>query len=279
MPELPEVEVVRRGLDAHLVGRKILAAHVFHPRAARHQLGGIREIEDNLAGATVTAALRRGKFLWLTLDDAPLALLVHLGMSGQMLVKTATEEANKHLRASLELDDGSQVWSVDQRTFGYWWFGDTLDGVPLRVTHIAPDLLDSELDIVALSTLLKTKSSEIKRLLLNQEIVSGIGNIYADEMLWEARIHPGQPANDLSFSRLQALLRAGQQVMRRALEQGGTSFDELYVNVNGNSGYFSQSLNAYGQTGEPCSRCGTPIERIVIGGRSSHFCPKCQRRR
>ncbi|NLZ58256.1 MAG: bifunctional DNA-formamidopyrimidine glycosylase/DNA-(apurinic or apyrimidinic site) lyase [Corynebacterium sp.] len=285
MPELPEVEVVRRGLDSHMVGRKIVSATVFHPRAARNQLGGGREIEANLEGLTVSAARRRGKFLWLELDDpadqAPtgLALLVHLGMSGQMLVKAPDAEPSRHLRARAELDDGNEVWFVDQRTFGYWWLGELVGGIPLKLTHIAPDLLEDSLDIPALAAVIKAKNTEIKRLLLNQEIVSGIGNIYADEMLWEAQIHPAQNASRISLKRIIALLESGVVVMTRALDQGGTSFDALYVNVEGESGYFALSLNAYGRGGEPCPRCGTPITRTTLANRGTHFCPQCQRKR
>ncbi|ALC06256.1 Formamidopyrimidine-DNA glycosylase [Corynebacterium deserti GIMN1.010] len=279
MPELPEVEVVRRGLEDHMVGRVIESATVFHPRAARNQLGGAREIEANITGRTVSAARRRGKFLWLELDDADHGLLVHLGMSGQMLVKHPESTPSPHLRAKVELDSGEEVWFVDQRTFGYWWLGELVDGVPARVSHIALDILDDTADISAIARVLKSKPTEIKRLLLNQEIVSGIGNIYADEMLWEARIHPRQRADRISLARLEELLLAGREVMTRALASGGTSFDALYVNVNGNSGYFALSLNAYGQTGEPCTRCGTPISREPFMNRSSHFCPSCQKRR
>lgn len=283
MPELPEVEVVRLGLDSHLVGRTIVSASVLHPRAARNQVGGGREIEANLTGLKVSAARRRGKFLWLELDEPTdatptgLALLVHLGMSGQMLVKFPDAEPNRHLRARIELDDANEVWFVDQRTFGYWWLGELINGVPSRLSHIAPDLLEHDLDIPALAAIIKGRNTEIKRLLLNQEIVSGIGNIYADEMLWEAGIHPRQRASRVSLKRLTALLEIGREVMLRALDQGGTSFDALYVNVNGNSGYFSLSLNAYGQTGKPCARCANPISRETFMNRGSHFCNRCQK--
>ncbi|ANE04337.1 bifunctional DNA-formamidopyrimidine glycosylase/DNA-(apurinic or apyrimidinic site) lyase [Corynebacterium crudilactis] len=286
MPELPEVEVVRRGLEKHMVGHTIVSASVLHPRAARNQLGGGLEIEANLVGLKVGAAKRRGKFLWLELIDEPsgdtlpdLGLLVHLGMSGQMLVKAPDAPPNSHLRAKVELDNGDEVWFVDQRTFGYWWLGELVDGVPARVTHIATDLLDPHADISRIAQNLKSRKSEIKRLLLNQEIVSGIGNIYADEMLWQAQIHPLQRADRLSLARLEELLLAGKEVMTKALAQGGTSFDALYVNVNGDSGYFSLSLNAYGQTGEPCDRCGSLIVRENFMNRGSHFCPRCQRNR
>ncbi|ALP50523.1 bifunctional DNA-formamidopyrimidine glycosylase/DNA-(apurinic or apyrimidinic site) lyase [Corynebacterium glutamicum] len=286
MPELPEVEVVRRGLEDHMVGHTIVSATVLHPRAARNQLGGGPEIEANIAGLRVSAAKRRGKFLWLELIDAPsgetrpdLGLLVHLGMSGQMLIKEPDAPISPHLRAKVELDNGDEVWFVDQRTFGYWWLGDLVDGVPERVSHIATDVLDESADFFAIARNLKSRKSEIKRLLLNQEIVSGIGNIYADEMLWQAKIHPLQRADRLSLARLEELLQAGKDVMTKALAQGGTSFDALYVNVNGNSGYFALSLNAYAQTGEPCGRCRTLIIRESFMNRGSHYCPNCQKRR
>lgn len=286
MPELPEVEVVRRGLEDHMVGHTIVSATVLHPRAVRNQLGGGPEIEANIAGLRVSAAKRRGKFLWLELIDAPsgetrpdLGLLVHLGMSGQMLIKEPDAPISPHLRAKVELDNGDEVWFVDQRTFGYWWLGDLVDGVPERVSHIATDVLDESADFSAIARNLKSRKSEIKRLLLNQEIVSGIGNIYADEMLWQAKIHPLQRADRLSLARLEELLQAGKDVMTKALAQGGTSFDALYVNVNGNSGYFALSLNAYAQTGEPCGRCGTLIIRESFMNRGSHYCPNCQKRR
>ncbi|AIK85501.1 formamidopyrimidine-DNA glycosylase [Corynebacterium glutamicum] len=286
MPELPEVEVVRRGLEDHMVGHTIVSATVLHPRAARNQLGGRPEIEANIAGLRVSAAKRRGKFLWLELIDAPsgetrpdLGLLVHLGMSGQMLIKEPDAPISPHLRAKVELDNGDEVWFVDQRTFGYWWLGGLVDGVPERVSHIATDVLDESADFSAIARNLKSRKSEIKRLLLNQEIVSGIGNIYADEMLWQAKIHPLQRADRLSLARLEELLQAGKDVMTKALAQGGTSFDALYVNVDGDSGYFALSLNAYAQTGEPCGRCGTLIIRESFMNRGSHYCPNCQKRR
>lgn len=283
MPELPEVEVVRRGLAEHAAGHTIVQATIYHPRVVRNQLGGAVEVESNLEGLKVSAVNRRGKFLWLELADAlnqptNLGLLVHLGMSGQMLIKDPDSPASPHLRAKLRLDDGHEVWFVDQRTFGYWWLGDIHEGAPTKISHIAPDLLEDAADFPAIARQLKARGREIKRLLLEQEIVSGIGNIYADEMLWAAQIHPQQRSDRLSLQRLEYLLECGRKVMIKALAQGGTSFDALYVNVNGNSGYFSLSLNAYGQTDEPCARCGTPISKIVVGGRGTHYCSKCQRR-
>lgn len=270
MPELPEVEVVRRGLKDHVLGATIQQLTVHHPRADRKAPG----LQAMAEGATITAVRRRGKFLWLELGDGP-CIVVHLGMSGQMLMKENEEHSHRHLRISAQLDNGTQLWFVDQRTFGYW-APSLLEGdVPALMAHIAPDLLeltDTQLEQVV--ERLAGRAVEIKRLLLNQEIVSGIGNIYADEMLWAAQIHPR--ATDLSVEDTRELLRHGQQVMLRALDQGGTSFDELYVNVNGESGYFALHLEAYGQQDKPCSRCGTPIVRVSFTNRSSHLCPRCQ---
>ncbi|MDO4685814.1 MAG: bifunctional DNA-formamidopyrimidine glycosylase/DNA-(apurinic or apyrimidinic site) lyase [Corynebacterium sp.] len=276
MPELPEVEVVRRGLIEHVQGRTILSAESFHPRAVRHN-PSLSALHD----AHVQFVERRGKFLWLRLHTNQ-ALLVHLGMSGQMLIKDADTPRHKHLRARAILDSGQELWFVDQRTFGYWWATDLAMShgklVPQPVVHIAPDLMDPDLDIFAVATTIKSKKVEIKRLLLNQEIISGIGNIYADEMLWATKIHGRQRADRLRLDRIVELLEQGRSVMEKALAQGGTSFDALYVNVNGESGYFDVSLNAYGQHGKPCRRCGTEMVREEFANRGSHYCPQCQRR-
>ncbi|MFV8380458.1 bifunctional DNA-formamidopyrimidine glycosylase/DNA-(apurinic or apyrimidinic site) lyase [Corynebacterium hindlerae] len=277
MPELPEVEVVRRGLLDHVVDRCFISAEVLHPRTARRQIGGGVELSARLNGARVTGVDRRGKYLWLVLDSG--ALLVHLGMSGQMLIKSAGANPHPHLRARAVMDSGNELWFVDQRTFGYWHIGELVDGVPELVTHVAPDLLEPAFSMSKTVARIRAKRSGIKRVLLDQTVVSGIGNIYADEMLWQAQIHGEVLASSLSHEEVTRLLMAGIDVMQRALEQGGTSFDSLYVNVNGQSGYFSRSLNAYGQQGRPCPRCGTLMVREQFANRGSHFCPKCQRLR
>ena len=278
MPELPEVEVVRRGLDAHLVGRTITATRVHHPRAVRRHEAGPADLTGRLLGATITGTDRRGKYLWLLLDSDE-ALVVHLGMSGQMLLGELPD--TRHLRIAAVLDDGTKVGFVDQRTFGGWQLTDlvTVDGsvVPVPVAHLARDPLDPRFDPDAVVKVLRRKHSEIKRQLLDQTVVSGIGNIYADEALWRAGIRGTRMADRLSKPRLRALLDAAAEVMRNALAAGGTSFDSLYVNVNGESGYFSRSLDAYGREDEPCRRCGTLIRREKFMNRSSYFCPKCQR--
>lgn len=278
MPELPEVETIRLGLDPHVRGRRILSARVLRDRAVRRQPGGADEFAARLAGRIITGTGRRGKFLWLTLDDGA-ALLIHLGMSGQLIVPGPATPPSPHVRAVLELD-GLTLQFRDQRTFGWLWACATGgDGVPEPAAHIARDLMDPGVDVVRLAHVIRRRTTGIKRVLLNQEVVSGIGNIYADEMLWAARVHGETPADELSVRKLAALLRAGRAVMSRAIAVGGTSFDSLYVNVNGRSGYFSRDLEVYGREGLPCGRCGTPVVRASFMNRSSYFCPRCQRPR
>jgi formamidopyrimidine-DNA glycosylase len=291
MPELPEVEVVRRGLQAHVAGKTITAVRVHHPRAVRRHEAGPADLTARLLGARVTGTGRRGKYLWLTLDDGdePLArrvdgndtaLVVHLGMSGQMLLGPVPR--TDHIRIAALLDDGTALSFVDQRTFGGWMLADivTVDdsAVPVPVAHLARDPLDPRFDRDAVVKVLRGKHSEIKRQLLDQTVVSGIGNIYADEALWRAKINGVRLASSLTKPRLARLLDAAAEVMREALGQGGTSFDSLYVNVNGQSGYFDRSLDAYGREGRNCHRCGAVIRREKFMNRSSFYCPKCQPR-
>ncbi|MBN3453586.1 bifunctional DNA-formamidopyrimidine glycosylase/DNA-(apurinic or apyrimidinic site) lyase [Mycolicibacterium sp.] len=279
MPELPEVEVVRRGLQEHVAGRTITAVRVHHPRAVRRHEAGPADLTARLLNAQISGTGRRGKYLWLTLEDGA-ALVVHLGMSGQMLLGPVTND--RHLRIATLLDDGTALSFVDQRTFGGWQLADmvTVDGtdVPEPVAHIARDPLDPRFDRDAVVTVLRHKHSEIKRQLLDQTVVSGVGNIYADEALWRAKLNGTRTAASLPRKRLAELLDAATEVMTEALGQGGTSFDSLYVNVNGESGYFERSLDAYGREGEPCRRCGAVMRREKFMNRSSFYCPKCQPR-
>ncbi len=275
MPELPEVEVVRRGLQRHLAGRTVTAVRVHHPRAIRRHEAGAGDLTARLLGARIEGTGRRGKYLWLRLDTGE-ALVVHLGMSGQMLLGPVPRE--DHVRIAALLDDGTALSFVDQRTFGGWMLTDMVDGVPLPVAHIARDPLDPLFDRDAVVDVLRHKHSEIKRQLLDQSVVSGIGNIYADEALWRAKINGARPAEKLSRPRLAELLDHAADVMREALAQGGTSFDSMYVNVNGESGYFDRSLDAYGRDGQPCRRCGAVMRREKFMNRSSCYCPKCQPR-
>jgi formamidopyrimidine-DNA glycosylase len=280
MPELPEVEVVRRGLQAHVVGRTITAVRVHHPRAVRRHEAGPADLTARLLDARITGTDRRGKYLWLTLDDGDFALVVHLGMSGQMLLGTVPKAG--HLRIAAVLDDGTTLSFVDQRTFGGWLLADlvNVDGsvVPAPVAHLARDPLDPRFGIDAVVNVLRRKHSEIKRQLLDQTVVSGIGNIYADEALWRAKVNGARIADTLTRSKLTAVLESAAEVMRDALAQGGTSFDSLYVNVNGQSGYFDRSLNVYGREGKPCRRCGAVVRREKFMNRSSYYCPRCQPR-
>lgn len=282
MPELPEVEVVRRGLDAHVVGASVESVQVLHPRAVRRHEPGPRDLALQMTGQQVASARRRGKYLWLVLEPSDLALVVHLGMSGQMLVQPPTVPDEKHLRIRAVLDNGADLRFVDQRTFGGWALApmvdDGEDRVPLPVAHIARDPMDPLFDRDAVVKVLRGKHTEIKRALLDQTIVSGIGNIYADEALWRAGIHGNRPADALTGPKLRAVLDAARDVMAEALRQGGTSFDALYVNVNGESGYFERSLNVYGREDQGCRRCGAPIRREKFMNRSSFICPKCQPR-
>jgi len=294
MPELPEVEVVRRGLQARVVGKGITAVRVHHPRAVRRHEAGPADLTARLLGARITGTDRRGKYLWLLLDTeargtgSDTALVVHLGMSGQMLLGgrpprlQGSAARADHVRISALLDDGTVLSFVDQRTFGGWMLADlvTVDGsvVPVPVAHLARDPLDPRFDADTVVKVLRRKHSEIKRQLLDQRVVSGIGNIYADEALWRAKVHGARIADTLSPGRLAAVLDAAAAVMRDALVQGGTSFDSLYVNVNGESGYFDRSLDAYGREGESCRRCGAVMRREKFMNRSSFYCPKCQPR-
>lgn len=271
MPELPEVEVVRRGLNEHIVGRTFDSIEVAHPRAVRENTV---DLATTLPGLRVTGTGRRGKYLWLTLSDGA-CLLVHLRMSGQMLVGAPGSVDSPHARIRARMGDVELVF-VDQRTFGSWQYCELVDGIPERASHIAMDPFEEGFDVDTTAELMRHKRSAVKTVLLNQAVVSGIGSIYADEAMWAARVAPWQRADTLSQETAVELLNASRAVMERALAQGGTSFDSLYVNVNGASGYFARSLNAYGRAGQPCARCGDAIAKTVVNQRSSYYCPTCQ---
>ncbi len=367
MPELPEVEVVRAGLEPAVTGAVVHAVEVFDERSLRRHDPARGAFESVLTGARIASAVRRGKFLWFPLElpavttvpeiitvpepvegtraasvltpaavpepvegtrpasvlapaavpepvegtrlashpvasppdpvGARLALVTHLGMSGQVLLRSpgAADEALLRIRLHIEHPEHGELWLhfVDQRIFGSMavdallptasglpgGFGSDLPMIPSQVAHIARDPLDPHFDDDAFLRALARRNTGIKRALLDQTLVSGIGNIYADEALWASRIHFDQPTRELSRPRAKTLLAEVRLVLAKALAEGGTSFDSQYVNVNGASGYFSHSLNAYGQHGRPCPRCGRPIARTTFMNRSSHFCPHCQRLR
>ena len=284
MPELPEVEVVRRGLERHVAGRTIASVRVLNPRSVRRHLAGPDDFEAALRGRTVAGACRRGKYLWLPLaagaaGEADDALLMHLGMSGQLLADDPDRPLASHDRVVFRFTDGGMDLRLrDQRTFGHLVLARGGAVLPALISHIAPDPLEDAFDAAALTARLRTRRSGIKAALLDQSLVSGVGNIYADEALWRARLHWARPAADLRPAQIRALLDAVREVLLDALAAGGTSFDSLYVNVNGESGYFSRSLAVYGREGEPCLRCGTPIRRDAFMNRSAYSCPRCQPR-
>jgi formamidopyrimidine-DNA glycosylase len=285
LPELPEVEVVRAGLDAHVVGRTITDVDVLHARPVRRHLAGPDDFAARLTSRRVEGARRRGKYLWLPLDSGD-ALLAHLGMSGQMLVQPAAAPAEQHLRVRLGLSQVPatpaagplELRFVDQRMFGGLAVSTGGAELPPEIAHIARDPMDPAFDDDLFVARVRKRTSAVKRLLLDQTLISGVGNIYADEGLWLAMLHGERPGDRLRRVDVVALLAGVRTVMAAALAQGGTSFDALYVNVNGESGYFDRSLEVYGQEGRPCSRCGTAVVRVAFMNRSSFFCPLCQPR-
>jgi formamidopyrimidine-DNA glycosylase len=287
VPELPEVEVVRAGLAPATTGSLITGVSVFDERALTRHAAGAADFVARLEGRRFTDAVRRGKFLWLPLDDDESALIAHLGMSGQMLLRAPDAAAERHERIRVIVEHPQHgelaVVFADQRTFGSLAVDRLVpDGpsrIPTQVVHIARDPLDTFFDDAAFREALRRRGSAIKRVLLDQQVISGVGNIYADESLWAARIHPETTASTLSTPAVMRLLAEVRSVLAKALAEGGTSFDAQYVNVNGQAGYFAHSLNAYGRGGQPCPRCGGLIRREAFMNRSSHFCPRCQRRR
>jgi len=281
VPELPEVEVVRRGLARWISGRTVAEAVVLHPRAVRRHPEGPADFAARLTGATLGDAHRRGKYLWVPLKEGT-ALVAHLGMSGQFLVRPQGEPYETHLRVRITFDDaqGTDLRFVDQRTFGGLSLHETVpgdpDGLPSPLSHIARDPIDPAFDDAAFHAALRRKRTTVKRALLDQSLISGVGNIYADEALWRSKLHYERPTASMTRPRTAELLTHVREVMGDALAAGGTSFDSLYVNVNGESGYFDRSLDAYGREDQPCRRCGTPIRRRAWMNRSSYFCPRCQ---
>lgn len=283
---MPEVESVRRGLAAGLTGRTIAAVEVLHPRPVRRHLPGPADFAARLVGRTFAEPRRRGKYLWLPFTDGD-ALLAHLGMSGQFRFSAADADLAPNTRVLIDLapssksdsrtSDGRQLRFVDQRMFGGLWLSEGGAELPAEIAHIAPDPLDPAYDLDGVVARLRRKRTGIKRALLDQRLVSGIGNIYADEALWRARVHYARATDTMSRRSAVEVLTAAASVMAEALEAGGTSFDSLYVDVNGGSGYFDRSLAVYGREGEPCPRCGTPIRREAFMNRSSYRCPRCQR--
>jgi formamidopyrimidine-DNA glycosylase len=278
VPELPEVETVRQGLDKWVTGRKIESVEVYHPRSVRRHLPGPTDFIGALAGRTVTGVRRRGKYLWLPLDDDA-AIIGHLGMSGQMLLRAPGSPDETHLRVRFRFgDDGPELRFVDQRTFGGLAVSPGGATLPPEIAHIALDPIDPSFVEEDFVTALRHRRTGVTRALLDQTLISGVGNIYADESLWRARLHWARPTETLTRPQARNLLGHVRDVLGEAIGQGGTSFDSLYVDVNGESGYFDRSLAVYGREGEPCERCGTPVRRDPFMNRSSYTCPHCQPR-
>ena len=292
MPELPEVESVRRGVDEWTAGTTITGAEVADPRILgttsqrRIDPSAASEFVTAVTGSHILGAERRGKFMWLSLGEgtvssAELGILVHLGMSGQLRIHTPGEEIHRHTRAILHLDSERELRFVDQRIFGHIGVQPLVHGygrlVPASAVHIAADPLEPAFDPERVVADLAKKRTAIKAALLDQTLISGIGNIYADEALFRAGVHPLAVPARTRKSRLVEVLESATKVMSDALAVGGTSFDALYVNVNGESGYFDRALLVYGRGGQECVRCGTEIVKITVGGRGTHFCPNCQK--
>jgi formamidopyrimidine-DNA glycosylase len=278
VPELPEVETVRRGLARWVVGRRIAAVQVRHPRAVRRHAAGPQDFAARLVGRTILDVARRGKYLWLPLDSGD-AIVGHLGMSGQLLVRPAAAADELHLRIRFEFDDdGPELRFVDQRTFGGLAVSHDGADLPSEIAHIARDPMDPEFSDAGFVTAIRRRRTGVKRALLDQTLISGVGNIYADEALWRAGLHGARPTEALTRPAAARLLGHVRDVLAEAIVEGGTSFDALYVNVNGESGYFDRALNVYGREDLPCRRCGAPIRREPFMNRSSFSCPRCQPR-
>lgn len=291
MPELPEVEVVRRGIQRWASNGHITAVEVLDARSLRRHIKGPKDFIARLTVQCLGAGQRRGKYLWIPFEEGYTALVVHLGMSGQLLISEPGMPDQKHLKVRITLTLGGAVHElrfIDQRIFGGLYI-DTLvptidrtdELIPSTVAHIGRDPLDEHFDTEVLFGQLRARKSSLKRALLDQSLSSGIGNIYADEALYRAKLHYARPTETLTRKEVSRVYQAAEQVMRLALAQGGTSFDALYVNVNGESGYFERSLNVYGRAGEPCYRCRdagieTLIARRKFMNRSAYYCPRCQ---
>jgi len=311
VPELPEVETVRAGLAPALSNSTVKQIEVLDVRSLKRHLAGPADFVTTLTGAKILAVVRRGKFLWMPLElrnesaaAKRFALVGHLGMSGQMFLRKPSDEADKLTRVVMTVETARaklvEFRFIDQRIFGSLAIDElvpTSDGnpggftqsssagkwwqnlIPASAAHIARDPLDESFDIEAVRAKLAKKRSGIKRVLLDQQVLSGVGNIYADEALWASKLHYDQPADSLSRATFELLMTEVRRILEAAVAEGGTSFDEQYKNVNGESGYFEVSLNAYGMTDRPCNRCGRPIRRDSWMNRGSHFCPSCQKLR
>jgi formamidopyrimidine-DNA glycosylase len=278
MPELPEVETVRRGLEATVVGRRITGTSVTGARSVRRQPAA--ELRARLEGRTVTAVTRKGKFLALKLDDGQV-LVIHLRMSGQLLHVRSPRGVAKapHTHIVARLDDGSELRFVDPRTFGEWWVTeDTLeDGSPALFDRLGPDPYNEGLTAATLASRLENKRTPVKAALTDQRVVAGIGSIYADEICWRAKVRPDRRADSLIPREIKAIARATLAVLASAVEHRGSSLkDASYKDLTGEAGSYQDRHEVYDKKGRACSRCGTPIARLSFGARTAYCCENCQ---
>jgi formamidopyrimidine-DNA glycosylase len=270
MPELPEVETIVRDLCPHVTGRTIVDVHVDWPRIIAHPAEDVDGFCTGVRGRRIERLWRRGKFAVLDLDQG-WHLLIHLRMSGRLML--APSGMARHLRVILALSDGGQLYFYNQRKFGRVWL---VDDPATVLGGLGPEPLAPSFTPELLSSLLRARRGMLKPLLLNQRFIAGLGNIYVDESLYLAGLHPQRTADTLTEVEIRRLHGAIQYVLRQALRHHGTTFDGIFVRPQGEEGRQQEGLRVYGQQGEPCVRCGAPVERIVVGGRGTHYCPRCQ---
>jgi formamidopyrimidine-DNA glycosylase len=270
MPELPEVETVAQGLHQAVEGRTFTGVTIRWPRTIAKP--AVHEFSQRIVGRRVLAVGRRGKYVRFGLDQG--YLLIHLKMSGRLLVAAVDDVPDQHVHTIFDLDNGQQLWFRDVRKFGRVYLVDQLEEV---TGALGPEPLEATFTLAEFRDCLSRRSGRLKSLLLNQEFVAGLGNIYADEALFAAGLHPLRRADTLSPDEQARLYGAIRRVLREAIVGRGTTLDDGgYRDAAGQPGSYQEQIFVYGRSGEACRRCQTPIERIVIGGRSSHFCPCCQ---
>ena len=282
MPELPEVEVVRRALEREVAGREVTSALVTGPRTVRRHPADA--LVERLRGATLGPAGRVGKFLLLPLDDGAESLVIHLRMSGQLLLAASDRPLARHTHAVLRLSDGRELRFVDPRTFGELFLAESpprgsgpSTERPAALAHLGPDPLSPVWSAARLGQALAGRRGRLKLLLMDQRFVAGIGNIYSDEALFEARLRYDRPAGSLSGDEIGRLHRAVRRTLREAVRHGGSSLrDAQYVDLFGAPGKYQLRHRVYGREGQGCPRCGGPVRRVPCGGRSTFLCGGCQ---
>lgn len=275
MPELPEVETVRKGLERLVIGKTVEQVTVLWPKIIESP--SVELVDLQLRGQTIEKIERRGKFLIIKFTQAD--LVSHLRMEGKYEVHQAGDPVTKHTHVIFSFTDGTELRYLDVRKFGRMVLMEKDQGTQYKgILALGPEPIPSEFKLSEFTKGLKKHKKAIKPVLLDQRLVTGLGNIYVDEALWEAQIHPEQPADTLKAKEVARLYSAIIDVLDRAVQAGGTTI-RSYLNALGEAGTFQVSLNVYGQTGKPCPRCGTPIQKIKVAQRGTHFCPTCQKRK